>query len=854
MRLTRHTGSWIVALFALVILIPALSQAAVTRDQAVSLVEQQLLPQGSDDVVLKTWGPVPAGTAIHGTKGPVFTTPAEGWAVYLDENPTANMFHPVRYAFVNAATGAVQVFAAASPPENEPEYQPVSTAVWRQLMAAENRVAPSFSGVTPPPPPTTRGERWAVLMNGGYNSSNNHVRYWNDLSNIYKALTEVYLFPDDRIIVLCSDGTNPAPDQSNGQNSNPDLDGDGDPDIMFSCILVNVDAVFAQLATQLSADDKLFIFTTDHGETAGGWNTNQNLWNQQVLTDAHFAQLLDALPDCEIISTLEPCYSGGFLDNIVVPPGPRVASSACAYNQLSWAMPPGYVYDTYVFHWTAAVKGEDAYGVAVDADYNNDGVVDMQEAFRYAEEHDTSNEDPQYNEYPQGLGATLTLWPSAAPLAPAAPTGFTLTHNNTQLTASLSWTNPTLTFGGDPLTDLDSICVKRNGQVVASLTGTPGQAMSYNDDVPSAALYSYQVYGVNDAGNGVSANGSTWIGLDVPAAPTGVTATTPAWLTASLSWVAPTAGAHGGYWPAGSWDGQKIYRNAALLTTLNGTNTTYTDNLTTSGQYTYGVAYFNTAGDGPTVNASPLNVQGPPQWAAISIPFYWVEISGTGTNTGINADDQNLGPFPMGAGFHWWDGTTITQMRVCSNGWISPTSTSTAYSNGAIPSTTAPNDALYMLWDDLNPGLAASGDVWYHYDAANQRWILEFDNVSSYSSPNTPQKFEAIFYQAGYMDLLYHTVQAPCANSNTAGIENSSGMDALQCAYNGSGSYVPASNYGIRISSTSLPPPNVEVTLAPLGAPLQIPAVGGTFSFDASVANSGTSTITCNAWIGQWVP
>jgi len=57
-------------------------------------------------------------------------------------------------------------------------------------------------------------------------------------------------------------------------------------------------------------------------------------------------------------------------------------------------MPPDYVYDTYVFHWTAAVKGEDAYGVPVNADLNSDGIITMDEAYAYAVDHDQDDESP----------------------------------------------------------------------------------------------------------------------------------------------------------------------------------------------------------------------------------------------------------------------------------------------------------------------------------------------------------------------------------------------------------------------------------------------------------------------------
>ena len=370
-----------------------------------------------DEVLIYVWGPVDKGERIFGTKEYIMDVPEKGFIIYIDPYPRANLFHPVHYIFLSENKEEFIVKDAISPPINFDDYQRIETAIGELLYSLQNRRAPISEEKIPMT--SSRDSRWAVLMNGGYGAGSNHVRYWNDLSNIYIALVEVYGYPDENIIVLCSDGLDPAPDQSNGQNSDPDLDGDGDDDIMYSCVLSNVDMVFEELADNLTGGSELFIFHTDHGSSNGGWNTLFNLWNMEELTDAHFATLLDALPDCEIVCTFEPCYSGGFLDDVVVPPGPRVASSACRHDELSWAM-SNLLYDEYVFHWTAAVKGEDAFGEPVDADYNEDGMITMDEAFEYAEAHDVQPEEPQYGDYPEGIGETISLWPGSKP--PETPT------------------------------------------------------------------------------------------------------------------------------------------------------------------------------------------------------------------------------------------------------------------------------------------------------------------------------------------------------------------------------------------------------------------------------------------------
>ncbi|MCX6660981.1 MAG: hypothetical protein NTY91_00345 [Euryarchaeota archaeon] len=437
-----------VSILAGVLLITACSTATVAispkaQNEEIANYILDQLSYDDQNILSYIWGPVSTGEKIITTNGPIFTTPCAGYVMYIDLYPTANLFHPVQYVFLKESTNDLQVFDEKYPPLNFNNYQLIENELAKVLFSAQNRRTPIPSKTTPNIGASGRDNRWAVLMNGGYDSGNNHVRYWNDLSNIYITLTTVYDFADENIIVLCSDGLNPAADQSNGQNSDPDLDGDGDNDIMYSCVLSNVDMVFAGLANNFTGTEKLFVFTTDHGSSAGGYDTIENLWNYEELTDAHFAELLGAIPAAEKICTLEPCFSGGFLDNIIGEPGPIVASSACRYDEYSWAMPPDYVYDTYVFHWTAAMKGEDAYGVPVDADANQDGIITMDEAYIYAVAHDTDDESPQYGEYPEGTGSYLSLKVSSNPPAqPTKPIGPTLGIWNIEYTYTSSTTEP----------------------------------------------------------------------------------------------------------------------------------------------------------------------------------------------------------------------------------------------------------------------------------------------------------------------------------------------------------------------------------------------------------------------------
>jgi len=400
---------------------------------------KQLSYTDDSQILSLLWGPVSQGTIVQGTKGPVFTTPSAGYVMYIDLYPMANLFHPVQYVFLMEPSQQLVTFDSQDPPLNYQQYQRVDTTFSQFYFSQQNRRVPIPADAVPHASKGGRDSRYAILMNGGYDSGNNHVRYWNDLQNIFMTLKYVYEFPDENIITLCSDGTNPAVDQSNGMNSDPDFDGDGVDDIKYSCVLSNVDYVFTSLAQNFSPSYKLFVFTTDHGSSVGGWETDENLWNYEVLHDWHFAELLALFPEgCEKIFTLEPCFSGGFLDDAVVPPGPIVGSSACRHDEYSWAM-GDLIYDEYVFYWTAAVTGHDAWGNPVDADANQDGRVTMDEAYQFAVDHDTASESPQYGDYEEGVGATLSFWVSSNPPAkPSKPVGpeLGIWHENYSYTSS----------------------------------------------------------------------------------------------------------------------------------------------------------------------------------------------------------------------------------------------------------------------------------------------------------------------------------------------------------------------------------------------------------------------------------
>ena len=236
-------------------------------------------------------------------------------------------------------------------------------------------------------------------------------------------------------------------------------------------------------------------------------------------------------------------------------------------------------------------------------------------------------------------------------------------------------------------------------------------------------------------------------------------------------------------------------------------------------------------------------------YQATFIGYDWVEIGGLGINSGIVGDDQLTGLLQIGFSFPFY-GQAFNSLRICSDGFITFIGPWSSWSDPSpIPNPEYPNNAIYPLWLDLYP--PAGGTVWYYYDAVNMRHIIEWDNVMSYATPRTPQKFEIIIHRDGVINLMYHTVQPPCVNASTVGIENSTGTEAVQCTYMGSGPLEPASQTGIRISAITS---QVSITLWPVPDPwwpLDL-------RYNALLHNQTDSTVVCEAWVmiqfpnGSW--
>ncbi|MDE6392566.1 MAG: fibronectin type III domain-containing protein [Muribaculaceae bacterium] len=165
---------------------------------------------------------------------------------------------------------------------------------------------------------------------------------------------------------------------------------------------------------------------------------------------------------------------------------------------------------------------------------------------------------PDWTYVKESVGAIGTdseiigLYIDSNPLPKGAPSvveGFAVTAGEQgAATATLSWTNPSKTAGGDELGQID-IIIYRDDTPVTTLEGLEsGKEQTWTDSDVPCGNHTYSIAASNDVAEGRQTYApELWIGEDVPGAPA-VSATASAdGKTITVSWTAPESGLHGGW-------------------------------------------------------------------------------------------------------------------------------------------------------------------------------------------------------------------------------------------------------------------------------------------------------------------
>jgi hypothetical protein len=166
--------------------------------------------------------------------------------------------------------------------------------------------------------------------------------------------------------------------------------------------------------------------------------------------------------------------------------------------------------------------------------------------------------------------------------------------------------------------------------------------------------------------------------------------------------------------------------------------------------------------------------------------YVWSDISSTGTlvtnwiptGTYDPKDEGYAGPFPLGFDFKYY-GNIKTQVYVSSNGIVMFSTLSTdIITNASIPNSAIPNEYISPFWDDLDG--RTQGTV--HYKQDGNKFIIQFTNWQKYSATGS-LTFQVVLHSNGKIMFYYNNMNATL-NSATVGIENQTGTDGLQVAYN----------------------------------------------------------------------
>ena len=92
-------------------------------------------------------------------------------------------------------------------------------------------------------------------------------------------------------------------------------------------------------------------------------------------------------------------------------------------------------------------------------------------------------------------------------LIPAAEDLNVTSSDANSKTGVVTWTNPTTSLGGETLTNIDQLVLLRNGvQIFSQSNVVPGEAMTFEDNVPEYDCYTYQLYYLSNDTKGRIAN------------------------------------------------------------------------------------------------------------------------------------------------------------------------------------------------------------------------------------------------------------------------------------------------------------------------------------------------------------
>ncbi len=374
----------------------------ITRNEAIDIVKRQFVGRDVDIYIENN-------QLASGHRFFVDAEPMKGWEhecyiVYvasrfrLDSGVTLENYQPI-------------ITELRLPPEGD--YRPLEVKNRYGEAAAQKPLVAQRPALLPAYPNKYAENTYAIILSGGYCPTSNYERYWNDCSFIYQTLKNRYYIPKKNIYPMMADGLNPAADMitTKGElvSQSLDLDFDGLNEISLSATKSNLELMMNTFAGSLNENDHLFIYVIDHGTLSDDGKTSYIcLWNRTLISDTEFVDLINPLLEksVNVSVVLGQCHSGGFVEHLKKKG--CVVATASTQKEYSWSC-MDKPYDEFVYHWTSAMNWADHQNRPINADTNGDGIVSMDEAFKYAQSNDRMRETPQYASTPISIGADLAF-------------------------------------------------------------------------------------------------------------------------------------------------------------------------------------------------------------------------------------------------------------------------------------------------------------------------------------------------------------------------------------------------------------------------------------------------------------
>ncbi|MCP4229052.1 MAG: hypothetical protein GY771_02750, partial [bacterium] len=420
-------GKWV-----LILLLSSVGSAyGVTFDEAADIAIAETAV-GAGEVVYGLGTVLREGTRVDGWWESV-TFPYDGYLFLYDPAPDMLWGHDCKWVIVAEDDGVLTTYDMQTPPD---------TLFGEMVIVAGEEFGAGFEPEASFPAQMRffddderlisgkqfEGRRHALLISGGRDKETNSFCFWGNIAFIYRTLLHYYGWDKSDIKVLISDGDDPAPDrkklnQLEYESSPLDLDGDKIPDYDTPADKENVIAALDDLTAKVAPGDLVFIFVAHHGTRPPGWIKGLDdleevgvcLWGpypEHNLWDYELADYLDQLPDDAVkIVSVFSCFSGGFIDEIEDNGTENVViCTPCrAYEGTGSG---GYLMEM-VHYWMSAFNWatEDIYSYpeSVDADTDDDGICQVDEAFDWMVDNHFGFGTPQWYDS-DGIGDNAVLY------------------------------------------------------------------------------------------------------------------------------------------------------------------------------------------------------------------------------------------------------------------------------------------------------------------------------------------------------------------------------------------------------------------------------------------------------------